>query len=368
MGIGKNGFYTSKDILKHNCEWNVIYGERAPGKSFDIKTLGLTESWETKKPCLALIRRQKVDIETDQVEGYFVDRNVNTVSEITGGEFTFIQYWKKGLYFARVENDESSPKYGKVIRGHKCGEVFALSTSRHYKSTGHPDIDFIIYEEFISEDGFYLEDEPHKLENLISTIMRKDSKCRIFLIGNTLSRVCPYFLEWGLKNIRKQKPGTIDIYTHENTEGEILKIAVEHCPPSPHKSKLFFGRAAKSIQGGAWYTGSYPHLPEDFEKYDDVFDITYHSRDDFFFTLRLLVHIEEGYIITYIHPAKHICDRQISSAFDTNILITPQLDMNNPAEMMIRDCFIKNKVVYSDNQCAQDFVDSCKAELRNPFL
>lgn len=368
MGIAKNGYYTTKDIDKYNCEWNIVYGERAPGKSFAIKRKALERAWKTKKPCLGLIRRQATDIETDQVESYFTDRNINVVSEVTGGEFTFISYWRKMMYFARIENDENSPRYGKVIRGSAVGKVFAVSTAKHWKSTGHPFIDFIIYEEFISEDGYYEKNEPFKLENLISTIMRKDDNCKIYLIGNALSRVCPYFLEWGLKNIRKQKQGTIDIYEHENTEGEIIKIAVEHCPPSPIKSKLFFGRAAKSIQGGAWYTESYPHLPDDYEAYEECYAITYHSRDDFWFTLRILCHKEEGYIITFIHPAKHKCERIISSAFSTNILVTPQLDRTNPAEALIHDCFINNKVVYSDNQSAQDFCDSIKAELHNPFI
>ena len=363
MGLGKNGYYSLNDIKQYNCEWNFIYGERAPGKSFAVKREALERAWTTGKPCIGLIRRQKVDIEVDRVEDYFIDRNVNVVSEVTQGEFTFIQQWRKKLYFARTDEET-----GKVYRGSCIGKAFALSASKHDKSTGHPFIDFIIYEEVISEDGFYLPDEPFRLESLISTIMRKDSQCKIYLIGNALSRVCPYFLEWNLKNIRKQKVGTIDIYHHTNTEGDIIDIAVEHVPPSPHKSKLFFGRAAKSIQGGAWYTGSYPHLPEDYNNYDEVYAITYHSRDDFKFTIRILTHKEEGYILLFIHPAKHTCERVISSAFSTDIMTTPQINRSNPAEALIHDCFVKNKVCYSDNQTAQDFVDSCKAELHNPFI
>ena len=362
MGIAKNGYYTKKDIDSKNCEWNIVYGERSPGKSYDIKKDGLRRAWETGKACLALIRREKVDIETVQVEGYFQDRGSNVVSDVTNGEYTFIQYYRKKLYFARVEENS-----GKVIRGMCCGEVFALSTSHHYKSTGHPHINYVIFEEFITDRG-YLPDEPLLLQNLLSTILRKDDDVKIYLIGNTISRVCPYFLEWGLKNIRKQKPGTIDIYHHENTEGDIISIAVEYCPPSPHKSKLFFGRAAKSIQGGAWQTGSYPRIPDEYEKFECVYMLTYHSRDDFRFTVQLLVHTEDCYTIVYIYPAKHTCERVISGAFSVDILTTPQLDMNLPGEQMIRELFFKNKVCYSDNQTAQDFNDSIKAELHNPFI
>ena len=202
-------------------------------------------------------------------------------------------------------------------------------------------------------------------------MLRKDDKVKIYLIGNTLSRVCPYFAEWGLKNIRKQKVGTIDIYEHTNTEGDILKIAVEHCPPSPHKSKLFFGRAAKSIQGGAWQTGEYPHLPDDYDNYSECYEMTYISIDRFKFRMKLMIHDEDGYLLLFIYPQsdnRSDCERVITSAYSTDIMWTPTIRPDKfEAEAIIAECFKDNKVVYSDNQTAQDFIDSCKAELRSPF-
>lgn len=37
MGLDKKGYYTLKDILKEKCEYNIILGERAPGKSYAAK-------------------------------------------------------------------------------------------------------------------------------------------------------------------------------------------------------------------------------------------------------------------------------------------------------------------------------------------
>ena len=112
MGLNRDGYYTRKDIDKYNCEWNVVYGERAPGKSFDIKRGGMELAWKTKKPVLGLIRRNKVDIETKEVEGYFLDRNINLVKEITNGEWEFISYWKKWLWWARTEEQpDGTMKY-----------------------------------------------------------------------------------------------------------------------------------------------------------------------------------------------------------------------------------------------------------------
>lgn len=366
MGLDKNGYYTLKDILKYKCNWMWIYGERAPGKSFAVKKRGLEKAVKSGKPTIALIRRNKADIDSTKIEGYWMDRGINVVEEVTQGEWNFISYYRGFMWLARTK--EQSNGAVKIERGQAIGEVFALSTAKHEKSTGHPHINYIIYEEVITDEK-YLSDEPRRLQQLISTITRKDDKeIELYLIGNTLSRVCPYFAEWGLKNIRKQKIGTIDIYTHYTSEQEEIKMAVEYCPPSPHKSKLFFGRAAKSIQGGAWQTGEYPHLPEELDNYSECYELTYISIDRFMFAVKLLCHDKEGYLLTFIYPAKRISNRVISSAFDVSFMQTPMIQPDlYPAEKMILDCFKTNKVVYSDNQTAQDFIDSCKAEIKAPF-
>lgn len=365
MGLDKNGYYTLKDIDKFKCQWNFIYGERAPGKSFAVKRRGLEHAIETGKPVIGIIRRNDTDIKSVEVEGYWLDRDINVVEEVTAGEWSFISYYRGYMWLARTE--EQSNGRLKVIRGQAIGEVFAVSTAKHKKSTGHPWIDYIIYEEVITDEK-YLPNEPARLQQLISTICRKDDNVRIYLIGNTLSRVCPYFAEWNLKNIRKQKIGTIDRYDHTDTEGNIIHMAVEYCPPSPHKSKLFFGRAAKSIQGGAWQTGEYPHLPGELSDYEECYTLTYISIDKFMFNVKLLCHINDGYLITYIYPAKRTGERVISSAFSTNFMQTPQIKPDiYPAELEIAKCFLDNKVCYCDNQAAQDFIDSCKAELKAPF-
>lgn len=369
MGLDKNGYYTLRDIDKYKCAWNLIYGDRAPGKSFAVKKRGLEHAIETGKPVIGIIRRNKADVTPVDIEAYWTDRDINVVEEVTHGEWTFISYYRGFMWLARTQ--EQSDGTVKIIRGQAIGEVFALSTAKHHKSTGHPHIDYIIYEEIIT-DECYLRDEPNRLQQLISTICRKsdyDDGVRIYLIGNTLSRVCPYFAEWNLKNIRKQKIGTIDRYDHETSEGEIIHMAVEYCPPSPHKSKLFFGRAAKSIQGGAWQTGEYPHLPEPLEKYSECYTCTYISIDRFMFAVKLLCHDNDGYLVVFIYPGKVPAERVISSAYSTDVMQTPQIQPDiYPAEKLIADCFKNNKVVYSDNQAAQDFIDSCKAELHAPFI
>lgn len=98
------------------------------------------------------------------------------------------------------------------------------------------DYDYILYEEFIT-DNSYLYDEPRQLQQFVSTVARSE-KLTVILIGNTLSRVCPYFSEWCLEGVLKQKQGTIEIY-HFHTEKGIVDIAVEYCANADTSENMF---------------------------------------------------------------------------------------------------------------------------------
>ena len=368
MGLNRDGFYTTKDIREYDALFNIIYGERAPGKSFACKQEALEQAFNEHKATLALIKRNDVDIKIDKVEGYFMDRDANAVEKATKGMWEYVKVYRSKLYFARDEVDDEG--HIETVRSdYSIGNYFAINQAKHYKSTGYPDIKTILVEEFITDEG-YLRDEPTKLMHLLSTILRKDDKgVKVYLIGNTLSRVCPYFAEWGLTRIKRQKVGTIDTYEMQTDAGPV-KVAVEYCPPSPHKSKLFFGRAARSIQGGAWQTGEFPRLQGSLEDYEEVYRLCYISIDEFKFNIVLLVHNELGNLTTFIYPTsenRSLPDRVLTGAYSLDNLWTPQLNSNNPAEVKIAECFALNKVVYSDNQCGQDFADSIKAEKTHPL-
>lgn len=366
MGIAKNGYYSSEEIRSHDAQYNIIYSTRSDGKSYDIKYYSLRDAWKTKKASVGLIRRYERDITTEFINKYFVERGSNPIPQITGGSCDTVDYFRGYLWFSKTGHD------GKITHVQKAGEVFALSlVNKRYKSTGHPELKNFIFEEFMTNDG-YLQNEPDKLMSLISTCARKD-EVRVFMIGNSVSRVCPYFKEWGLSNIRKQKIGTIDDYYHytgytdEQGQPEKVKISVEYSNESPKKSKMFFGRTSKSIQGGAWETGEYPILPGKLKDYDIIYELTYISVSDFKFSVKLIVHKKTGHILTYIYPAKVIKERVITGAFDTDPFVSPTLKREIAAECMIHNCFIDNKVVYSDNLTGDDFKHSCEAEVTYPF-
>lgn len=358
MGLDRNGYYTLKDILQYKCRWNIIYGDRARGKSYAVKKRALDYAWKTQKPTIGYIRRLRDDITAELVSKYFQDRGTNLVEEVTKGEYDTIDVYRGYLWWAKRTD-------GKLKRGEPCGEAFALNLWRRYKSTGHPYLTHFIVEEVLADKG-YVSDEPDVLQNLVSTCARLDGDVEVYLIGNLISRVCPYFQQWNLQGVRTQKPGTIDIYKMKQEDGKEVPLAVERCPdpPDDKKSSLFFGRAEKSIQGGQWETKEYAHLPDDYENFNEVYNIVYDAASGFKFNLKLLSHKTEGYLIIYVYPAKVLTGRILSSAFSTDYFTTPQLNRENPVEVLYHNLIVKNKIVFCDNLTGEDFHNSLKAEGR----
>lgn len=49
------------------------------------------------------------------------------------------------------------------------------------------------------ERGCYIAHEPDKLMIFYSTVDRKRGTTKLWLLGNTISRVCPYIYSWNLQ-------------------------------------------------------------------------------------------------------------------------------------------------------------------------
>ena len=135
------------------------------------------------------------------------------------------------------------------------GYTFALSDGEHDKSTSFPNIKTIVFDEFLT-NKVYLNDEFVLFMNTVSTIVRRREDVRIYMLGNTVNKYCPYFQEMGLEHIQKMVQGTIDIYAYGEST---LTVAVEYCAnaqtearPTAHKYFAFNNPKLAMITGGAW--------------------------------------------------------------------------------------------------------------------
>ena len=173
------------------------------------------------------MRRFKEEINSAWIESYFSDVDVE---KLTDGEYNMITLYRKEIFLTHYDVEQHKSK-----RGAKIGYAVSLSTEQNYAGGSYLDVSDIIFEEFMSRTT-YLHDEPNKLLNFYSTVDRKRGTTKMWLVGNTITRVCPYIQDWGLNEIIfKQKQGeikTLWIPTQEvDEDGRLIevKLAVEHC-------------------------------------------------------------------------------------------------------------------------------------------
>ena len=263
----KTKYYSLKPILSYNAQYNIIIGERSNGKTYACLKYAIEQYQKTGKQT-ALIRRERED---------FIGRRASTlfdalvengeISKITRGVWTGVYYYSSRWYLCRRgENDKREKDETPFCYG------FALNTSEHDKSTSYPNIDTIIFDEFLTRK-FYLTDEFTIFQNLISTIIRQRETVKIFMLGNTVNKYgCPYVDEMGLKHLKKMQPGDIDVYTYGETK---LKLAIEYCKPDKHGKPnnyyfAFDNPKLNMITGGSWEMDIYPHLPYKYKPKDVV--------------------------------------------------------------------------------------------------
>ena len=340
----KKQYYNIKPLLQHDANYYILLGMRANGKSYQVKLTALENAYKTGGQFVYL-RRFKEDIKGYYVESYFSDMPID---KITGDKYDRVVAFQGFLYFA-AENDK-----GEIIKGARIGRYCALSEAYRYKSNAFVNYDFIIYEEFIT-DELYLANEPDKLQQFVSTVAR-DKNIKVLLIGNTISRVCPYFGEWALAGTLRQRPGTIELYHMKDDNGnDSAIIAVENCTVVENESKMFFGKATKQILSGEWDVKQSPRLPKPLKEYDILYEMQLIYQ--LFIFKMVLVMDNDGSIYTFIYPAKEKKDniRTLSTDFSTYQQQTTDFNRKSRMELKIIECFKTGKVCYSDNLTAADF-------------
>lgn len=289
----KKGMVTHSEITtivnKGKLRYLILLGQRSNGKSYAVKYKAVRDAVKDNEQFIYL-RRYREDITDYLTEQYFEDC---PITEITEGEYNIISIYRKAVYLANMDGD------GNVTRGKIIGYVRALNNAERYKSGSYSNVKNIIFEEFISES--YLSNEVDKLESFISTIFRQRDGC-VFMVGNTITRVCPYFREFGLgANIRKQKQGTVDIYKKKTEDGEI-NIGVYRTGTIEGISGMFFRKSSGMINKGEWLTDEQPHLRGTLDDYEVIYTVVYKHNDNSFI-LRLL----SGYpnalgLVWYVEP------------------------------------------------------------------
>lgn len=261
-------YYSLDNILEKNADYNVIFGERSNGKTYAALLYGLKRYVKTGEQ-FAYIRRWREDLRGKRAESLFSNHVANGVIEkLTDGKFNEVFYLSGKWFLSYYDRDKNKryPDSTPFCYG------FCLSETEHDKSTSFPNVTTIVFDEFLTR-RIYLPDEFMLFMNTLSTIIRQRTNVKVFMLGNTVNKFCPYFNEMGLKNVPNMKQGTIDLYRF-GEQG--ATVAVEYCSTVSSKKEsnkyfCFDNQNLQMITGGKWELAVYPHLPCKYKPKDVLF-------------------------------------------------------------------------------------------------
>lgn len=170
--IDKSLYYDPNKLLSYNRILNCTIGARGIGKSYGFKkyvTNRFIKSDYTKQ--FIYLRRYKDELK--KVGNFF-----NDIKE----EFPNHDLKVKGKQF--------------FIDGKLAGWAIPLSSWQSEKSNAYPDVETILYDEFIREkdNSGYLPNEPRALLNFMDTVFRRRENTRCICLSNAVSVVNPFFL------------------------------------------------------------------------------------------------------------------------------------------------------------------------------
>ena len=356
-------YYSLNKINKKDATYNVIFGERSNGKTYATLKQVL-ENYFNDGSQFAYIRRWSVDVQPKRMNNLF-----NAIIEdgylekLSGGKFTAI-FYRTGRFYLCTYNDKGKPIYNEedII-----GYAFSLSENEHNKANSYPRVTNIIFDEFLT-NKIYLPDEFMLFMNTVSTIVRQRTNVKIYMLGNTVNKFCPYFKEMGLTNILSMKQGSIDVYTYGETK---LKVAVEYADSKKKfkKNNFYFAfnnPKLKMITGGAWELNIYPHAPVKWRPKNIMFTYFIDFNDSLY---QCEIINKDDNVFTYIHekttPIKNP-DKDIIYTLDYN----PKINYNsnilkplNDYQNKITWFFTHDRVYYQNNNVGDainNYLKICK--------
>ena len=380
--------YNIDKLDKEGSQINWILGERSNGKSYQVKhKKGILRYWNdgvnyhsnykdknkiieevilAKNRRFGLIRRLQEEIKPSVAFNYFSDIDV---FKITNGMYNTFDIYRERVYLANYDIDTHKTKRGEFI-----GYLFALSREQNYAGGSFLDITDLIFEEVITRK-IYLKNEPSKLLNLYCTVDRKRGTTRLWLPGNTISRVCPYFEEWGIdKLVREMKQGDIKsvwIPTGEIDDDGVpveVKMSVEYCK-STGRSSFVIGKHAEMLNTGAWQTEPQPHLPNSIKEYECLFKVGFLYKS-FKFIGEYLLDRKNQTLVWFIFPYDKEFKKDLV-VFSDVIKTSPYwfrniytANIQNKNVKTVLNNFTESNIFYATDLCGTDFKQVIDFEIK----
>lgn len=328
--LNKDGFWVMDDMLKANNYdpgYYLAFGEQSAGKTYSACEYAIRMMF-AKFPTVGArykfcyVRRYVNELQTSQTKGLFESLNDNGLVKLySDGEWDKIECIGDKYYLQKW----SEEKDGYVTDSEPCGYLMALNTAMKYKGGRIPFIRWMIFDEFISNEG-YLSQEWNAFQTIISRIAEKRTKeLWIILLGNSIDMYCPYFQQMSIRKAIRQEMGTIKTYYNRSN----IPIVVERTMPPAHGrgvDALFdFDNNTdinNSINTGKWQIKAYPKPPVKPNKRDIYYQWWLEFSGE---TLQCDMYCDgNGYKYSILHPHKgNIHDKMNDYHYGDNFAATP---------------------------------------------
>ena len=356
-------FYKLDNILSRcpDAQYYMIIGGRSHGKTYASLKYALENYCKTGERA-ALLRRYYEDFKGKRSKFLYQSLIENgEISALTDGAWEYVYYESGSWYLARNEMRGKSVIRVKEDLPFLFG--FPLVQMEHDKGSRYTNtVTTIIFDEFMSRSG-YLPDEFALFTNCVSTIKGQRNNVKIFLLGNTVNRYCPYFKQMGLNHVKDMQPGEIAVYKYPTDAGGEMRVAVEYTNmlrESTGVSDVYFAfdnPKLKMITSGAWEFALYPHLPVKYRPKDILFTFFIRFDGELFQCNVIQIQTEDKGILDFLYIHRKTTPLKFPTTeliYDTEYNAAPNYRrrLTNPVssvEKKILRYFRAEKVFFQDN-------------------
>ena len=349
------GHYSPLQVVKTNTPYIISYGGRNLGKTFAWLIL-IYAIWQCEGYKSVLMRRMAETLKSSKVAETFT--KVFDLGYVPNNKgYTGITY-RTGAWRGYWTDEKGKTTYDEPF----C-YPFALS-SKIETNKGVSDIEklgIIFFDEALTADN-YLTDEWGRFQNAISTLVRENSQACCVLCANTVSWVAPYFREFGIKNVRSIKKGTVKVFQCLDETAVTLEYCSDVVTNRQKKivDRRFFGfksGTADMIRVGGWEIHSYQHLTREMieDRHRELItrDI-YIAHENEILCLELYVMDDFGPLVN-VRPADNFdLGKVIYVVGDhTDPRYHHRPNPSNKIDKLIWTLYHNNRFYYADNLCGE---------------
>lgn len=357
-------FWTPKKIDEIGALYNMVIGERGNGKTTAIM-YKILENFVKRGEMGVIIRRLETQITGNRAQQLWQAINgLGWVSELTEGEYDRVVVRSSKCYLARYDEEVD-----RVIPSHEhfCN-ILALSQAEHNKSISFPDVTTILFDEFLTTNT-RLKDEFDMFKSTVSTIVRHRRNAKVYLLGNTVTSRSIYFSEFGVRNVRDMKQGTIGVSTRKDKEGKDFNfLALEYCAPTEGGKEsdvmFLFESDKRSMEAdGIFMTGSYPRPTHDYKGKDVMATIHFTDEAEIDLTMRIIRAGRNPFLL--VHQNKHNesdfrhydATYSLIPSADRRTYMDPTRSYGNRATAIIALLIDEDRIFFATDEAGQRFTD-----------